>query len=736
MAAALSAITANLNPKEWVKTTSAEENALSFEKWIEQYERWESICCGGLGHTPTQRWNLLLSVGGSEIVDLATQAKIQIKAVDPIDPVAAQEEQDEVRDAQGNVTQQHRPAVRAVIGRNAKLPTDWDEGIQAIKDAISKYSNQIMARHKLMFLMPASDYSDWRKWGQELLEQAKRCKWEEYTAEVAALDALLYQCPNQQWKDKIMEGTMNVQECIDWGMSKWAAKEQGKIIGDKSVKADSTTLPVDRVEEKKLFDCKKCFQKHELRNCPAWNQQCSKCQRWNHLANSRECKNQAPPGGDGRGRGRWQQRGQRGRGRGDNRGRRGGPPDLSHERGGDRGYYQRDNRSQQRTSGDKTVYVPTKDGGLKKTTVAYLTEQGSQHQSDRGYDRDYGYDDRYGRDDRYDDRYNDGYDDYDIPCDRLTLGRIKTEREYVDVMATPTNNATYYTKIRWTADTGAPKTMLSEKDFCWILAKNPDVKIRHSNMRFRPYSTRKLVPLIGECDMRLTNEENKAVKTTVYIVEGEKESLLGKEDAIQLGIIKVNPRGDKPSGTDDIGCITPEILQEPIKDGIVSGGQTQSQIDAKMDEIAEKHASVFQGMGRANTEPIHIEIEDDAIPVAQGRRPIPHQLREAAQEKLKYLLDNDLIEGPLPAEECKGWIHNIVVTKKGWSSSEVRINVDTKKMNQYIIKKTIPIPTTEDLRHNLEGSDRFTALDCTDSFHFLLDEVSKDLFKFYGIDGV
>ena len=34
----------------------------------------------------------------------------------------------------------------------------------------------------------------------------------------------------------------------------------------------------------------------------------------------------------------------------------------------------------------------------------------------------------------------------------------------MDVMATPTNNAPYRTKVRWTADTGAPKTMLSEKD--------------------------------------------------------------------------------------------------------------------------------------------------------------------------------------------------------------------------------------------------------------------------------
>ena len=60
-------------------------------------------------------------------MDLATQAKIQIKAVTPITPRPAEEEQEEVRDAQGNVTQQGRAAVRAVIGRNAKEPTDWNK---------------------------------------------------------------------------------------------------------------------------------------------------------------------------------------------------------------------------------------------------------------------------------------------------------------------------------------------------------------------------------------------------------------------------------------------------------------------------------------------------------------------------------------------------------------------------------------------------------------------------------
>ena len=153
MAAALSAITANLNPAEWVKTTSAEENALSFEKWIKKYQRWESICCGGLAHTITQRWNLLLSVGGTELEDLATQAGIVINAREAIDPEPEQQGQEEVRDADGNITQQFRAHRRAVIGRNEIRPTEWDVGIAAIKTAINRYSNQVMARHKLMFLM-------------------------------------------------------------------------------------------------------------------------------------------------------------------------------------------------------------------------------------------------------------------------------------------------------------------------------------------------------------------------------------------------------------------------------------------------------------------------------------------------------------------------------------------------------------------------------------------------------
>ena len=100
-------------------------------------------------------------------------------------------------------------------------------------------------------------------------------------------------------------------------MTKLTAKEEGKQIGDKTAKADTPVLPVEKLEtEKKFVDCKKCFEKHVIRDCPAWGYKCSKCHTPNHLANSRECKDIAkpPPAGAERGgRGRWQSRGRGGR---------------------------------------------------------------------------------------------------------------------------------------------------------------------------------------------------------------------------------------------------------------------------------------------------------------------------------------------------------------------------------------------------------------------------------------
>ena len=200
--------------------------------WIRKYQRWENICCSGLNHDPSQRCDLLLATGGSDLEDIVLhQVKIEIRSQPQIDPVEGQEEVPEMPanpPAVPPFNQAFCATVRAVIGRSAIVPTAWDEEIEAVKNAICKYSHQVMARFNLMFRMPASNYADWHKWAQEVLEKVKQCNWEEYGFKQTVLDALLYQCPNQHWKDKIMEGKMNFQEAVDYGMAKITAKEEGK----------------------------------------------------------------------------------------------------------------------------------------------------------------------------------------------------------------------------------------------------------------------------------------------------------------------------------------------------------------------------------------------------------------------------------------------------------------------------------------------------------------------------
>ena len=92
--------------------------------------------------------------------------------------------------------------------------------------------------------------------------------------------------------------------------------------------------------------------------------------------------------------------------------------------------------------------------------------------------------------------------------------------------------------------------------------------------------------------------------------------------------------------------------------------------------IANKHRAVFKGMGRAKIDPIHIQMKDEITPIAQGKCPI--HFRHAVHEKLQYMKENGLVEGPLAARECRGWIHNMLIMRKSWSNDEVPINVDTK----------------------------------------------------------
>ena len=145
--------------------------------------------------------------------------------------------------------QPHVPGVASVT------PTTMDAGLKMIWDTITKHSNLIMQRAILMTEMSPSDYDDWRTWGLTQKEQSQRCAWgAKYTWGVAALDALLYQCPDQTWKKKILVEKWDFQQALDYGIREVTAKKMDAELGKKNGQSDkSEDIPANRVEEELLL---------------------------------------------------------------------------------------------------------------------------------------------------------------------------------------------------------------------------------------------------------------------------------------------------------------------------------------------------------------------------------------------------------------------------------------------------------------------------------------------------
>ena len=104
------------------------------------------------------------------------------------------------------------------------------------------------------------------------------------------------------------------------------------------------------------------------------------------------------------------------------------------------------------------------------------------------------------------------------------------------------------------------------------------------------------------------------ISTIVYVVEGETQSLLGLRDSEKLGIIRVHPEGEK---AEVVVQLSIDKKQPSTTEGIISGGQTAAENERKIARILAKYPAVFDGLGLAKVEPIHIEVDPDIRPIQQ-----------------------------------------------------------------------------------------------------------------------
>ena len=114
----------------------------------------------------------------------------------------------------------------------------------------------------------------------------------------------------------------------------------------------------------------------------------------------------------------------------------------------------------------------------------------------------------------------------------------------------------------------------------------------------------------------------------------------------------------------------------------------------------------------------------------QAARRIPLHYMDRLESELRKMTEEDIIEGPIEIEEPRTFLSNLVITDKK-DTDRIRVTLDCQAVNKEIYPTHEPIPTSDELRHNLQGSDCFSTLDMTNCFYqFDIEERARKLFEF------
>lgn len=245
-------------------------------------------------------------------------------------------------------------------------------------------------------------------------------------------------------------------------------------------------------------------------------------------------------------------------------------------------------------------------------------------------------------------------------------------------------------KISMLIDSGSKFNLLSESDWEYLCKEHATVwNIRtESENQFRAYAGNDLLKIkrVFEAVIGLDLVSN--VIVSFYVIENGGQSLLGRDTAIKLNVLKLGP------GINQI---------------------QDSQIFPKIKGIK-----------------ISLSIDKSVKPVQQPLRRVPSALEEKVEQKLSEAVKQDVIEpvvGPSP------WISPVVVVFKG--NGDIRLCIDMRRANLAILRENYPLPTFDSFMTKLQGAKHFSRLDLKNAYHQLeLDEESREITTFITSKGL
>ncbi|KAJ8018643.1 hypothetical protein HOLleu_43268 [Holothuria leucospilota] len=241
-------------------------------------------------------------------------------------------------------------------------------------------------------------------------------------------------------------------------------------------------------------------------------------------------------------------------------------------------------------------------------------------------------------------------------------------------------------------DSGATCNIIGKDTWEFLKAKKVKCQSEKTNKSVYPYGSRQPLSILGK--FKTISEVNGVETNSEFLVlDGKAESLLGKNTAIALGVLRLGPRVNSLKMKED---------------------------------ITTKFPGCFSGIGKLQGYKAKLNIDPEVTPVAQKVRRIPFSLRVKLERKLLELEERDIIEkvlGPTP------WVSPVVIVPK--PSGDIRLCVDMRLANQAIIRERYPIPTIEEILQNMNDSAIYSKLDLNMGFHQIeLAEESRSITTF------
>lgn len=224
--------------------------------------------------------------------------------------------------------------------------------------------------------------------------------------------------------------------------------------------------------------------------------------------------------------------------------------------------------------------------------------------------------------------------------------------------------------VKFKLDTGADVTCLGEEH-----VKKLNLCMRPTSLRLKGPGDSSLT-VLGSVDLKL-KYKSQLEEETAYVLKGQKEPLLSRGMAINLGLV---------SGQ----------VETIVTNGSLTG----------------RFPKVFNGLGKFVGSPFKIELLENYKPYSIS---CPRRIPLHLKEKVKLELDRMINEGVITKiDQPTEWCSPIVVVPK--KNGSVRMAVDYTMLNQYVKREKLILPSVDECLARIGNARVFSKLDANSGF--------------------